>query len=115
MTVIEITEKKYDKLSEHIEESLRHLGKAMSCISEIGEPYGLGYRDDDSMEGYREGYSHEGRSYRKDMMGSRYGMRSRYDNYGQRGDYGYRDEEDWEMDDEMGERRRRSRRTGRYM
>ena len=37
MTVIEITEKKYDKLSEHIEESLRHLGKAMSCISEIGE------------------------------------------------------------------------------
>ena len=104
MTVIEITEKKYDKLSEHIEESLRHLGKAMSCISEIGEPYGLGYRDDESMEGYR-----------KDMMGSRYGMRSRYDNYGQRGDYGYRDDEEWEMDDEMGERRRRSRRTGRYM
>ena len=115
MTVIEITEKKYDKLSEHIEESLRHLGKAMSCISEIGEPYGLGYRDDESMEGYREGYSHGGRSYRKDMMDSRYGMRSRYDNYGQHGDYGYRDEEDWEMDDEMGERRRRSRRTGRYM
>lgn len=114
MTVIEITEKKYDKLSEHIEESLRHLGKAMSCISEIGEPYGLGYRDDESMEGYREGYSHEGRSYRNDMMDSRYGMRSRYDNYGQRGDYGYRDDE-WEMDDEMGERRRRSRRTGRYM
>lgn len=114
MTVIEITEKKYDKLSEHIEESLRHLGKAMSCISEIGEPYGLGYRDDESM-GYREGYSHEGRSYRKDMMGSRYGMRSRYDNYGQRGDYGYRDDEDWEEMEEMGERRRRSRRTGRYM
>lgn len=114
MTVIEITEKKYDKLSEHIEESLRHLGKAMSCISEIGEPYGLGYRDEESMC-YREGYSHGGRSYRNDMMDSRYGMRSRYDNYGQRGDYGYRDEEDWDMDDEMGERRRRSRRTGRYM
>lgn len=113
MTVIEITEKKYDKLSEHIEESLRHLGKAMSCISEIGEPYGLGYRDEESM-GYREGYSHEGRSYRKDMMGSRYGMRSRYDNYGQREDYGmrggYRDDEEWEM----GERRRRDSR-GRYM
>jgi hypothetical protein len=114
MTVIEITEKKYDKLSEHIEESLRHLGKAMSCISEIGEPYGLGYRDDESM-GYREGYSHEGRSYRKDMMGSRYGMRSRYDNYGQRGDYGYKDDEDWDDEEMMGERRRRSRRTGRYM
>lgn len=106
MTVIEITEKKYDKLSEHIEESLRHLGKAMSCISEIGEPYGLGYRDDESMEGYREGYSHGGRSYRKDMMDSRYGMRSRYDNYG------YRDDEEWE--EEMGERRRRDSR-GRYM
>ena len=114
MTVIEITEKKYDKLSEHIEESLRHLGKAMSCISEIGEPYGLGYRDDESM-GYHEGYSHEGRSYRKDMMGSRYGMRSRYDNYGQRGDYGYKDDDDWDDDEMMGERRRRSRRTGRYM
>ena len=114
MTGIEITEKKYDKLSEHIEESLRHLGKAMSCISEIGEPYGLGYRDDESM-GYREGYSHEGRSYRKDMMGSRYGMRSRYDNYGQRGDYGYKDDEDWDDEEMMGERRRRSRRTGRYM
>lgn len=108
MTVIEITEKKYDKLSEHIEESLRHLGKAMSFISEIGEPYGLGYRDEESM-GYREGYSHGGSSYRKDMMDSRYGMRSRYDNYG------YRDDDEWEMDDEMGERRRRSRRTGRYM
>ena len=110
MTVIEITEKKYDKLSEHIEESLRHLGKAMSCIAEIGEPYGLGYRDDESM-----GYPHEGRSYRKDMMGSRYGMRSRYDNYGQRGDYGYKDDDDWDEDEMMGERRRRSRRTGRYM
>lgn len=115
MVMIEITEKKYDKLSEHIEESLRHLGKAMSCISEIGEPYGLGYRDDESMMGNREGYSHGGRSYRKDMMGSRYGMRSRYDNYGQRGDYGYRDDEDDEWEEEMGERRRRSRRTGRYM
>jgi hypothetical protein len=109
MTVIEITEKKYDKLSEHIEESLRHLGKAMSCIAEIGEPYGLGYRDDESM-GYREGYSHEGRSYRKDM-------RSRYDNYGQRGDYGYKEDDDWDEDEMMGERRGRRRRDsrGRYM
>ena len=30
-------------------------------------------------------------------MGSRYGMRSRYDNYGSRGNMGYRDEEEeWE-------------------
>ena len=108
MTVIEITEKKYDKLSEHIEESLHHLGKAMSCISEIGEPYGLGYRDEESM-GYREGYSHGGRSYRRDMMGSR------YDNYGMRGGMGYKDDE-WMDEDEMHERRGRRRDSrGRYM
>ena len=107
MTVIEITEKKYDKLSEHIEESLRHLGKAMSCIAEIGEPYGLGYRDDESM-GYREGYSHGGRSYRRDMMGSR------YDNYGMRVGMGYKDDE-WMDEDEMRERRGRRRDSmGRY-
>jgi hypothetical protein len=108
MTIIEISEKKYEKLSGHIEESLRQLGKAMSCISEIGEPYGLGYRDDESM-GYREGYSHGGRSYRKDMMGSR------YDNYGMRGGMGYKDDE-WMDEDEMHERRGRRRDSrGRYM
>jgi hypothetical protein len=108
MTIIEISEKKYEKLSEHIEESLRHMGKAMSCIAEIGEPYGLGYRDDESM-GYRDGYSHGGRSYRRDMMGSR------YDNYGMRGGMGYKDDE-WMDEDEMHERRGRRRDSrGRYM
>lgn len=97
--MIEITEKKYDKLSEHIEESLRHLGKAMSCIAEIGEPYGMGHRDDEMM-GYRGG------------RGGGYG--SRYDNYGMRGGMGYRDDDD-DDDEMMGERRRRSRRSGRYM
>jgi hypothetical protein len=107
MTIIEISEKKYEKLSEHIEESLRHMGKAMSCIAEIGEPYGLGYRDDESM-GYRDGYSHGGRSYRRDMMGSR------YDNYGMRGGMGYKDDE-WMDEDEMHERRGRRRDSmGRY-
>lgn len=106
MTIIEISEKKYEKLSDHIEESLRHLGKAMSCISEIGEPYGLGYRDEESMR------SHDGHPYRRDHS-SRYGMRSRYDNYGDRY-MGYRDEdEDWD-DYMMRERRRRDSR-GRYM
>lgn len=106
MVMIEITEKKYEKLSDHIEESLRHLGKAMSCISEIGEPYGLGYRDEESMR------SHDGHSYRKDY-GSRYGMRSRYDNYGERY-MGYRDDDDWDDEEMMRERRRRDSR-GRYM
>ena len=100
MYMIEISEKKYEKLSGHIEESLRHLGKAMSCISEIGEPYGLGYRDEDYME------HPDGRRSR--MMDSHYGGRG--------GRMGYRDDDDdWDEDEMMGERRRRSRRTGRYM
>lgn len=101
MYMIEVSEKKYEKLSGHIEESLRHLGKAMSCISEIGEPYGLGYRDEEQME-YQDG------RHSRSMMGSRYGMRG--------GRMGYRDDDDdWAEDEMMGERRRRSRRTGRYI
>lgn len=48
-----------------------------------------------------------------EQFGNEYGERSRY---GSRGgsSMGYRDMEDWD-DDDMGERRRRSRRTGRYM
>ena len=100
MYMIEITEKKYDKLSEHIEESLRHLGKAMSCIAEIGEPYGLGYRDEEQMM-YPDG------RHSRSMMGSRYGMR------GDR--MGYRDDDD-DDDEMMAERRGRRRRDsmGRY-
>lgn len=107
MYMIEISEKKYDKLSEHIEESLRHLGKAMSCVAEMGEPYGLGHRDDEEM-GYRSG-----RSYSRSMMGSR----GDYGRYGSRySDMGYKDDDEWE-DEEMNERRGRRRRDsrGRYM
>lgn len=104
MYMIEITEKKYDKLSEHIEESLRHLGKAMSCIAEIGEPYGMGHRDSE--------YPYEGGRPRSMTHGG-YGRRD--DDYGMRGGYGRRDDDDWDEDEMMGERRRRSRRTGRYM
>ena len=98
MYMIEITEKEYDKLSEHIEESLRHLGKAMSCIAEIGEPYGMGYRDDE--------YPHEG-GHSRSMMGARYG------GGGER--MGYRDDDD-DDDEMMAERRGRRRRDsmGRY-
>lgn len=99
MYMIEIETKEMDKASEYAEKALKYMGKVMQCLTEWGEE-----------GGYSERSGHGGGSY-----DSRYGMRSRYDNYGQRGDYGYRDEEDWEMDDEMGERRRRSRRTGRYM
>ena len=106
--VIEISDSKVDKMSEYVEDMLWAGGELMHCLEKMKGEHGYGER---------EGYSHEGRSYRRDMMGSRYGMRSRYDNYGQRGDYGYKDDEDWDDDEMMGERRGRRRRDfrGRYM
>ena len=106
--VIEISDSKVDKMSEYVEDMLWAGGELMHCIEKMKGEHGYGER---------EGYSHEGRSYRKDMMGNRYGMRSRYDNYGQRGDYGYKEDEDWDDEEMMGERRGRRRRDsrGRYM
>jgi len=74
MRIIKIEESKVDKLSTHIEESLKHLGKAMSCVETLMEG-GYGERDyeddDDEMEGMRGGYR------------GGYGMRD-YDGYGMR-------------------------------
>lgn len=94
--IIEVSDKKVEKLSEHLEEGLRHMGKAMSCIDSImGGEYGergdINYRDDEDYGRY----------------GKHTGMR--------KGSMGYREDEDWDDDEMMGERRRRSRRTGRYM
>lgn len=92
MRVIKIEEGKFDKLSTHIEESLKHLGKAMSCVETMLEG-GYGERDDeddweeDEEMGMRGSY--HGGGYR----GGGSGMRD-YDGYGMR---------------------RRSSRTGRYM
>lgn len=103
--VIEITEKKVDKLSEHLEQGLRHLGKAMSCVDEWMQEGGMGERG--GSMGYRGGYGN-----RRDEMG----MRDDYNNRGGYGNryYGERDDE-WE-DDEMMERRggRRRRSNGRF-
>ena len=85
--MIQIEEGKKDKLSEHIEKALHELGKAMACVEQFGGEYG--------------------------QRGGSYG--NRYDDMGERGRYGMRDDEDWDEDEMMGERRRRSRRTGRYM
>lgn len=93
MYVIEISEPKMADLSGHIEKALKYMGKAMQSVDAIMEESGYGHRD-------------SGR-------GS-YG--NRYDNYGMRGGMGYReDDDDWDESEMMGERRRRSRRTGRYM
>jgi hypothetical protein len=86
--MIQISESKKEKLSEHIEKALHEMGKAMACVEQFGS------------------------------MGERSGSYgNRYDgSYGSRGgDMGYRDDEDWDEDEMMGERRRRSRRTGRLM
>lgn len=85
--MIQIEESKKEKLSEHIEKALHELGKAMACVEQFGGEYG--------------------------QRGGSYG--NRYDDMGMRGRYGMRDDEDWDEDEMMGERRRRSRRTGRYM
>ncbi|MBE6299814.1 MAG: hypothetical protein E7083_05690 [Bacteroidales bacterium] len=93
--MIEITESKVDKLSEHIEQCLRHLGKAMQCVEEWQEKSHSRYGDRNESGRYRTSSA-----------------------YGNRGSMGYRDEEDWEemneRYEEMGERRRRDSR-GRYM
>ena len=100
MYMIEISDSKVDKMSEYVEDMLWAGGELMHCIEKMKSEHG-GYGEREGRQG--------GSSY-----GSRYGMRSRYDDYGQREDYGmrggYRDDDEWEM----GERRRRDSR-GRYM
>ena len=109
MKIIEVTETKMDKLSEHVEQGLRHLGKAMQCIDEWMQEGGMGERGGNyGNRGGQGGY------------GSRGGYGNRYDEMEMRessggrsrgGSMGYRDDEDeWEMQ----ERRRRDSR-GRYM
>lgn len=100
--MIEITDKKVEKLSEHIEEGLRSLSKAMQCVEQMMQEGGMGERE--GIPSNRGGY---GNRYgeRESMGGNRYGNRG----YGM----GYRDDdedEDWGMQ----ERRRRDSR-GRYM
>lgn len=96
MRVIEITETKMDKLSGHIEQGLRHLGKAMQYVDDWMQESGMNERRGGYKDNYRE-------NYRGGGYGSRYGS----------GMGGYRDDDDDDWD-EMNERRRRDSR-GRYM
>ena len=111
MKIIEITETKMDKLSEHVEQGLRHLGKAMQCIDEWMQEGGMGERGGNyGNRGGQGGYgSRGGYGNRYDEMEMR--DRESYGNRSRGGSMGYRDdEEEWEMQ----ERRRRDSR-GRYM
>lgn len=89
MKIIEITETKVDKMAEYAEDALHAMGRLMSCISSLENG------------GYGERYGD-------------YGERGRYGNRG--GSMNYRDDEDWDSDDMIGERRGRRRRDsmGRY-
>lgn len=103
--LIEISENKVNKLSDHIEESLKHLGKAMQCVSEWMEE-GEGYGERGGRYGNRGG-SQGGSSY-----GNRYNMGYRGGSMAYRED----DDDEWEREEMMAERRgsRRDSR-GRYM
>ena len=98
MYMIEISEHKLDKATDYAEKMLKYGGMLMQCLTEWEDESGYGERG-----GSQGGYS-------RSMMGSRggYGMRG--------GDMSYRDEEEWEDDEMMGERRGRRRRDsmGRY-
>lgn len=103
MMFIEIKEDKFEKIAEYTEKMLKYGGKIMSCLSEIGEEYGMNFREDGygNRYGERGGMNYrDGEDYRRSMMGSRGGS------------MGYREDDD---DDEMNERRGRRRRSnGRY-
>lgn len=85
MYQIKITTKKKEKMVEHAEKALKHLGKLMQCVEEMGE--------DDMGERY-------GGRYGNSRMGERMGERDDWEE----------DDEDYPM----GERRRRGS-NGRYM
>jgi hypothetical protein len=81
--MIEITEGKREKMSEHAEKMLRHAGKLMQCIEELGERDGMGERydyDDDEEEDDDDDFG------RRDEMGRRRGVKytGRYSRYRRR-------------------------------
>lgn len=98
--MIQIEEDSAMELKEHAKKALKHMGKLMECVEELCE---------ESQMGERGGYGNRG--------GGRYGNRGGSSGggggYGNR--MGYRDEEWDDEDDDFGERRGRSSRTGRYV
>lgn len=105
--MIQIEEDSAMELKEHAKKALKHIGKLMECVEELCE---------ESQMGERGGYGNRGGG--SGGYGNRYGNRGGYSGgsgggYGNR--MGYRDEEWEDEDDDFGERRGRSSRTGRYV
>lgn len=91
--MIQIEEDSAMELKEHAKKALKHMGKLMECVEELCE---------ESQMGERGGYGNRGGG--SGGYGNRYGNRM-----------GYRDEEWEDEDDDFGERRGRSSRTGRFI
>lgn len=105
--MIQIEEDSAMELKDHAKKALKHMGKLMECVEELCE---------ESQMGERGGYGNRGGG--SGGYGNRYGNRGGYSGgsgggYGNR--MGYRDEEWDDEDDDFGERRGRSSRTGRYV
>ena len=93
--IVEITEDKVGKVSDHIEKALKHMGKAMQCVEDWMSENDMGER-----------YMGERGSYGQGGSSGSYGNRSNSGNGG-RSYYGNRMDDD--DDEEMGERRGRRR------
>lgn len=101
MYVIEISDSKIDKMSEYVEDMLWAGGELMHCLEKMKGESGYGHRE--SSYGSRYG-ERSGQSYRGGY-GSRYDEMRERGRYSSRGSMGYRDEEEWDEEESMGERR----------
>lgn len=92
--IIEISSEEKDELRDKAKKLLKCGKELYECIEDLAEGSQMGERG-----GYGR-YGNRGGGY----SGGGYGNR-----------YGNREEEDWDDDDDFGERRGRSSRTGRYV
>lgn len=99
--LIEISDNKLDKMSEYVEEMLWAGGELMHCLEKVKGKSGYGER-----ESYGSRYGERGGQGSRGGYGSRYDEMSERGRYGSRGgSMGYRDEEEWDEEESMGERR----------
>lgn len=94
--IIEISSEEKDELRDKAKKLLKYGKELYECIEDLAEGSQMGERGGYGRYGNRGGYS--------GGSGGGYGNR-----------YGNREEEDWDDDDDFGERRGRSSRTGRYV
>ena len=93
--IIEISSEEKDELKDKAKKLLKYGKELYECIEGLAEGQQMGERG-----GYGR-YGNRGGGY---YSGGGYGNR-----------YGNREDEDWDDDDDFGERRGRSSRTGRYV